>query len=105
MKAAFTFSLLFGAASGVQAACATTPAASVLDIEMCWADYYARPRCRRDYAAEARDGRGPFVEPGASGGRDVGDHRRHVPGHSSSKAQLPVEASPVLLFTSAFVDC
>ena len=30
------------AASGVQAASATTPAASVLDIEMCWADYYAR---------------------------------------------------------------
>ena len=42
MKAALLFSLLCGAASGVQAVCATTPAASVLDIEMCWAEYYAR---------------------------------------------------------------
>jgi soluble lytic murein transglycosylase-like protein len=42
VKAALLFSLLCGTAGGVQAACATTPAASVLDIEMCWADYYAR---------------------------------------------------------------
>ena len=42
MKAALLFSLLCGAAGGAQAACATTPAAPVLDIEMCWADYYAR---------------------------------------------------------------
>jgi soluble lytic murein transglycosylase-like protein len=42
VKAALLFALLCGAAGGVHAACATTPAASVLDIEMCWADYYAR---------------------------------------------------------------
>jgi soluble lytic murein transglycosylase-like protein len=42
VKAALLFSLLCGAAGGVQAACAATPATSVLDIEMCWADYYAR---------------------------------------------------------------
>ena len=42
MKAAVLFSLLCGAAGDVQASCATTPAASVLDIEMRWADYYAR---------------------------------------------------------------
>ena len=41
MKAALLFSLLCGAAGGVQAACAVTPAASVLDSEMCWADHYA----------------------------------------------------------------
>ena len=42
MKAALLFSLLFGTARGPQAACAATPAATVLDVEMCWADYYAR---------------------------------------------------------------
>ena len=42
MTAPLLFSLLCGAAGGVQAACATTPAASVLDIEMCWAEHYAR---------------------------------------------------------------
>jgi len=42
VKAALLFSLLCAAAGDVQAGCATTPAASVLDIEMCWADYYAR---------------------------------------------------------------
>jgi soluble lytic murein transglycosylase-like protein len=42
MKTALLFSLLCGAAHGVQPACATIPAATVLDVEMCWADYYAR---------------------------------------------------------------
>jgi len=42
VKAALLFSLLCAAVGGVQAACATTPAASVLDIEVCWANYYAR---------------------------------------------------------------
>ena len=42
MKAALLFSLLCCTASGLQAACAATPAAPLLDVEMCWADYYAR---------------------------------------------------------------
>ena len=42
MKAALLLSLLFGTARGPQAACTTTPAATVLDVEMCWVDYYAR---------------------------------------------------------------
>ena len=42
MKAALLFSLLWCTASGVHAACAATPAAPLLDVEMCWADYYAR---------------------------------------------------------------
>ena len=41
MKAALLFSLLC-TASGLQAACAATSAAPLLDVEMCWADYYAR---------------------------------------------------------------
>jgi soluble lytic murein transglycosylase-like protein len=42
MKAAFLFSLLCCAARGVQPACAAKPAVALLDIEMCWAEYYAR---------------------------------------------------------------
>ena len=42
MKAALLFSLLCCTASGLPAACAATPAAPLLDVEMCWADYYAR---------------------------------------------------------------
>ena len=42
MKAALLLSLLCCAARGVQPACATIPAVTVLDVEMCWADYYAR---------------------------------------------------------------
>ena len=42
MKAALLFSLLCCTASGHQAACAATPAAPLLDVEMCWADYYGR---------------------------------------------------------------
>ena len=42
MKALLLFSLLCCTASGHQAACAATPAAPLLDVEMCWADYYAR---------------------------------------------------------------
>ena len=42
MKALLLFSLLCCPASGLQAACAATPAAPLLDVEMCWADYYAR---------------------------------------------------------------
>jgi soluble lytic murein transglycosylase-like protein len=36
------FSLLCCTASGLQAACAAAPATPLLDVEMCWADYYAR---------------------------------------------------------------
>ena len=42
MKAALLFSLLCGVGSGAQPACATAPAAPLLDVEMCWADYYGR---------------------------------------------------------------
>jgi soluble lytic murein transglycosylase-like protein len=42
VKAAILFSLLCCAARGIQPACAATPAPVLLDIEMCWADYYAR---------------------------------------------------------------
>jgi soluble lytic murein transglycosylase-like protein len=42
MKTAFLFSLLCCSARGVQPACAATPAVALLDIEMCWAEYYAR---------------------------------------------------------------
>jgi soluble lytic murein transglycosylase-like protein len=42
VKALLLFSLLCCTASGHQAACAATPAAPLLDVEMCWADYYAR---------------------------------------------------------------
>ena len=42
MKTAFLFSLLCCSARGVQPTCATTPAVALLDIEMCWAEYYAR---------------------------------------------------------------
>ena len=42
MKTAFLFSLLCCAARGGQPACSAPPAATLLDIEMCWADYYAR---------------------------------------------------------------
>jgi len=42
MKTAFLFSLLCCTARGVQPACAATPTVALLDIEMCWAEYYAR---------------------------------------------------------------
>jgi hypothetical protein len=42
VKGALLLSLLCGTAGGVQAACAATPAASLLDTEMRWGDYYAR---------------------------------------------------------------
>ena len=42
MKTAFLFSLLCCTAGGVQPGCAATPAVARLDIEMCWAEYYAR---------------------------------------------------------------
>ena len=43
MKAALLFSLLCCTARGVQPACAATPATTAqLDVEMCWADYYAQ---------------------------------------------------------------
>ena len=42
MKAAILFSLLCCTASGLQADCTATSAAPLLDVEMCWADYYAR---------------------------------------------------------------
>ena len=42
MKAAILFSLLCCTASGVPTVCAATSAAPLLDLEMCWADYYAR---------------------------------------------------------------
>ena len=42
MKTAFLFSLLCCTARGVQPACAAAPAVAPLDIEMCWAEYYAR---------------------------------------------------------------
>jgi len=42
MKAAFLFLLVCFDARGVQPACAATPTAPQLDVETCWADYYAR---------------------------------------------------------------
>ena len=42
MKAALLFSLLCCAARGVQPACGAAPTTKLLDVEMCWADYYAR---------------------------------------------------------------
>ena len=42
MKAALLLSLLCCAARGVQPACGAAPTAALLDVEMCWADYYAR---------------------------------------------------------------
>jgi soluble lytic murein transglycosylase-like protein len=42
VKAALLFSLLCCTASGLPAVCAATSAAPLLDVEMCWADYYAR---------------------------------------------------------------
>ena len=42
MKVALLFSLLCCTALGVQPACTVTPATPLLDIEICWADYYAR---------------------------------------------------------------
>jgi soluble lytic murein transglycosylase-like protein len=42
VKVALLFSLLCCATRGVQPACAATPAPALLDIEMCWADHYAR---------------------------------------------------------------
>jgi soluble lytic murein transglycosylase-like protein len=42
VKAAFLFSLLCCAAHGGLSACSARQAATLLDIEMCWADYYAR---------------------------------------------------------------
>jgi len=42
VKALLLFSLLCCPASGLPAVCAATPAAPLLDVEMCWVDYYAR---------------------------------------------------------------
>jgi len=42
VKAALLLSLLCCAARGVQPACGAAPTAALLDVEMCWADYYAR---------------------------------------------------------------
>lgn len=42
MKVALLFSVLTSAASGFQPACVATPVTPLLDVEMCWADYYAR---------------------------------------------------------------
>jgi soluble lytic murein transglycosylase-like protein len=42
VKAALLFSLLCCTASGLQADCTATPAVPLLDVEMCWADYYAQ---------------------------------------------------------------
>jgi soluble lytic murein transglycosylase-like protein len=42
VKPAILFSLLCCTASGFQAVCAATSAAPLLEVEMCWADYYAR---------------------------------------------------------------
>jgi len=42
MRPAFLFALLCCTARGVQPACAATPAVALLDIEMCWAEHYAR---------------------------------------------------------------
>jgi soluble lytic murein transglycosylase-like protein len=42
VKVALLVSLLCCTESGLEAVCASTPAATLLDVEMCWADYYAR---------------------------------------------------------------
>jgi soluble lytic murein transglycosylase-like protein len=42
VKAALLFLLLGCTASGLPAVCAATSAAPLLDVEMCWAVYYAR---------------------------------------------------------------
>ncbi len=42
MKAALLLSLLCRTTSGVQPHCSATAAAPLLDVQMCWADYYAR---------------------------------------------------------------
>ena len=42
MKTTFLFLLVCFDARGVQPACAATPTAPLLGVEMCWADYYAR---------------------------------------------------------------
>jgi soluble lytic murein transglycosylase len=42
VKAALLFSLLCWTANGLPAVCAATSAAPLLDVEMCWAEYYAR---------------------------------------------------------------
>lgn len=42
MKVALLLSLLTCAANGLQAACVAASATPLLDVEMCWADYYAR---------------------------------------------------------------
>ena len=42
MKMAFLFSLLCCAARGGPPVCSAPQAATLLDMEMCWADYYAR---------------------------------------------------------------
>ena len=42
MKTTFLFLLVCSTARCVQPACAATPTAPQLDVEMCWADYYAR---------------------------------------------------------------
>jgi len=42
VKAALLFSLLCCATRGVEPTCPAIPTATLLDIEMCWADYYAR---------------------------------------------------------------
>ena len=42
MKASVLFSLLCCTTSGLQAAGTATSAATLLNVEMCWADYYAR---------------------------------------------------------------
>jgi soluble lytic murein transglycosylase-like protein len=42
VKAALVFPLLCCAAGAVQPGCEATPPATMLDLEMCWTDYYAR---------------------------------------------------------------
>ena len=42
MRAALLFPLLCCTARAVQPGCEATPATTMLDFEMCWADYYAR---------------------------------------------------------------
>jgi soluble lytic murein transglycosylase-like protein len=42
VRAALLFPLVCCTARAVQAGCEATPATTMLDVEMCWADYYAR---------------------------------------------------------------
>ncbi len=42
MRTVFLFSLLCYAARGVEPRCAASEGATLIDIEMCWVDYYAR---------------------------------------------------------------